>query len=287
MIELLASTLRLSTPLIFAAMGGFLCERSGVATICLEGVLLTSAWAAATVTYFSHNPYLGVLAAVMIGTLTMSLHAFLSVKAKSDQIISGVAVNLLAAGITPILTKLLFSSPTNTQTIPMAERLNSSVLIVMAFVFPFLIHFLTYRTGWGLRLLACGDGPEALKTSGISPKSFRFVALALGGAIVSFGGAYLSIAHASQFTRDMTAGRGFIALTALIFGKWRPLPAFLTCLFFGLTDALQIQLQSNPILGNSFPIQALQIFPYLVTLFVLVGFIGRATPPRAINQPEQ
>lgn len=233
MIELLASTIRLSTPLIFAAMGGFFCERSGIATICLEGVLLTSAWAAATVTYFSHNPYLGVLAAVFVGILTMSLHSFLTVKAKADQIISGVAVNLLAAGITPILTKLLFSSPTNTQAIPLAERLNSPVLICLAFGIPFLIHFITYRTGWGLRLLACGDGPEALKTAGISPRAFRYGALALGGAIVSFGGAYLSIGHASQFTRDMTAGRGFIALTALIFGKWRPLPAFFTCLFLG------------------------------------------------------
>jgi simple sugar transport system permease protein len=272
--------------LIFAAMGGFFCERSGVATICLEGVLLTSAWAAATVTYFSHNSYLGVLAAVLVGTFTMSLHSFLTVKAKADQIISGVAVNLFAAGITPILTKLLFSSPTNTAAIPMAERLNSPVLIYLAFGIPFLIHFITYRTGWGLRLLACGDGPQALKTSGVSPQTFRYGALALGGAIVSFGGAYLSIAHASQFTRDMTAGRGFMALTALIFGKWRPLPAFLTCLFFGLTEALQIQLQSSPIFENTFPIQALQIFPYLVTLLVLVGFIGSARPPLAINQAD-
>ncbi len=285
MIEILSSTLRLATPLIFAAMGGFLCERSGIATICLEGVLLTSAWAGATVTYYT-NPYLGVLAAIIVGAMTMALHALLTVKAKDDQIISGVAVNLFAAGITPILTKLLFGSSTNTESIPLHARLYSPVLTLLAFLLPFLIHFVTYRTGWGLRLLACGDGPEALKTSGVSPAKVRYWALSIAGAIIGFGGVYLSTAHASQFTRDMTAGRGFIALTALIFGKWRPLPAFIACLFFGFTDALQIQLQSSPLLGNTFPVQALQIFPYLITLLVLVGFIGSAKPPLAIGKVE-
>lgn len=284
MIELLSSTLRLATPLIFAAMGGFLCERSGIATICLEGVLLTSAWAAATVTYFTQNPWWGALAAMVVGTLTLSVHAFLTVKAKGDQIISGVAVNLIAAGLTPIFTKLLFGSPTNTKAIPLNARANSTTLILIALSLPFLIHLITCRTGWGLRLLAAGDGPEALRTSGGSPEKIRYWALSIAGAIIGLGGVYLSTAHASQFTRDMTSGRGFIALTALIFGKWRPLPALLSCLFFGLTDALQIQLQSNPVLGNTFPVQALQILPYLVTLWVLVGFVGSAKPPLAIGK---
>lgn len=303
MFELLDSTLRLATPLIFAAMGGFFCERVGIATICLEGVLLTSAWTAATVTYYSHHCYLGLLAAVLVGAATLSIHSFLTVKAKADAIVSGVAVNLLAAGITPMLSKFLFASATNTPAIPLAERFqvvslpllskipflgnllfSQPLLVSFALLLPFLIDYLAYRTGWGLRLLACGDGPEALKTAGVSPAKVRYWSLALGGAIASLGGAYLSTAHASQFTREMTAGRGFIALTALIFGKWRPLPAFVACLFFGFTDALQIQLQSSPLLGNTFPIQALQIMPYLVTLFVLVGFIGGAKPPLSIGK---
>lgn len=286
MMDILASSFRLSTPLIFAALGGFLCERSGVATICLEGVLLTAAWTAATVTYFTQNPYLGAVAAMIVGTLTIWVHAFLTVKAKADQIISGVAVNLLAAGVTPILTKLIFGSPTNTKAIPINARFDSLSLTLFACALPFVIHFVSYRTGWGLRLLAAGDGPEALKTSGVSPEKVRLWAMSIAGSVIALGGVYLSTAHASQFTRDMTAGRGFIALTALIFGKWRPLPAFGTCLLFGFTDALQIQLQSSPVFGNTFPVQALQILPYLVTLLVLVGFIGSARPPMAIGKQD-
>ena len=216
----------------------------------------------------------------------MSVHSFLTVKAKADQIVSGVAVNLLAAGLTPILTKILFKSPTNTFSIPMDQRCNSLLLIFLAFVIPFVIHFIAYKTGFGLRLLAAGDGPEALQTAGVSPQKVRYWAMALGGAVVSFGGTYLSTAHASQFTRDMSAGRGFIALAALIFGKWKPIPAFLTCLFFGFTDALQIQLQSNPIFESKIPVQALQILPYVITLLVLVGFIGSARPPLAIGKAD-
>lgn len=284
MVEILGSTLRLATPLIFAAMGGFLCERSGIATICLEAVLLTSAWTAACVTYFTHNPYLGTLAALLVGALTMSIHSFLTVKTKADQIVSGVAVNLFALGLTPLLNKLIFGSPTNSAAIALSNRMNGTLLMSLSFVLPFVLHAVTYRTGWGLRLLAAGDGPEALQTSGVSPERVRYWALAIGGALVAFGGVYLSTAHASQFTREMSAGRGFIALSALIFGKWRPIPAFFTCLFFGFTDALQIHLQSSQLLGATFPVQALQIIPYLITLFVLVGFIGDARPPRAIGK---
>lgn len=284
MMELISSSLRLATPLVFAAMGGFLCERSGIATICLEGVLLTSAWAAATVTYLTGNPFWGALAAIVMGSLTMGLHAFLTVKAKADQIISGVVVNLVAAGVTPFLTKLMFGSPTNTKAIALSARFDSTSLTLLACLLPFLIYLVTYRTGLGLRFLAAGDGPEALETSGVSVAKLRMIVMSLAGAVIAMGGVYLSTAHASQFTRDMTAGRGFIALTALIFGKWRPLPTFLTCLFFGLTEALQIQLQSSPIFGQTFPVQALQALPYLVTLFVLVGFIGNAKPPLAIGK---
>ncbi len=303
MIELLASSLRLSTPLLFAAMGGILCERAGIATICLEGVMLVGAWAAATTTFYTSDPILGLLAGMIAGTLTMGLHALLSVTSKADAIVSGVAVNMLAAGVTPLLNKALFQSPTNTPSLPLAERFHavsipglSSLpvvgqlfdqpwLIYLALSLPFAIHYFFYQTGRGLRVLASGDNPEALRTAGISPASVRWKALLWGGALTSLGGVYLAVAHASQFTRDMTSGRGFIALTAVIFGKWKPLPTLAACLFFGFFDALQIRLQSAQVAGYEFPVQLVQSLPYLVALVVLAGFIGRATPPLSIGKP--
>lgn len=294
MMELLASTLRLSTPLLFAGLGGLLCERSGIATICLEGVMLVAAFVAATVDAYTHEPTLSLAAGMAAGSLTMAIHALLCITTRADQIVSGVAVNLFAAGITPILTKALFGSPTNTQSLDIADRfqpwdfgsplLNHPTLVYCALLLPFLLHFLLYRTRFGLRLLAAGDGPEALLTAGVSFRKVRWRALLLGGAVASLGGTYLAIAHASQFTRDMTAGRGYIALTALIFGKWRPLPTLFACLFFGLADALQIQLQSVEWNGATVPVQAIQALPYLITLFVLVGFVGNSRPPLAIGR---
>ncbi|MCB0417865.1 MAG: ABC transporter permease [Bdellovibrionales bacterium] len=303
MIELLASSIRLATPLLFASMGGLLCERAGVATICLEGVMLTSAWTAAVVNYYTHNAWLAVTVALWVGALTMGIHAFLTITARADQIISGVVVNFLAAGITPLLTNAFFGAPTNTPSIPLADRFHSvelwglsaipglgkilfahPPLIYLALLLPFAVHFAVYRKGMGLRLLASGDGPEALRTAGVSPGRVRYAALLLGGAITSLGGTFLSISHTSQFTRDMTAGRGFIALTALIFGKWRPVPTFFACLFFGFADALQIQLQSATVFGVQFPVQFIQALPYLVTIVVLVGFIGKAIPPLSIGK---
>lgn len=292
--ELLASALRLSTPLLFAALGGLICERSGIATICLEGVMLVSAFTAAAVDAYVHDPVLALCAGMIAGSLTMGVHAVISVTAKADQIVSGVAVNFLAAGLTPLLSKSLFGSPTNTQSLALTDRfhawefgnplLDQPTLVYLALLTPFLMHFLLYKTRFGLRVLAAGDGPEALQTSGVRYQRVRWLALLLGGAIASLGGTYLSITHASQFTRDMTAGRGYIALTALIFGKWRPLPTLFACLFFGFTDAAQIQLQSAEWAGHTVPVQALQALPYLVTLFVLVGFVGQARPPLAIGQ---
>lgn len=303
MIEMVASSLRMATPLLFASMGGLLCERAGIATICLEGVMIMSAWTAAIVNYYTHDPWLAVTVALFAGALTMAIHAFLSITAKADQIISGVVVNFFAAGITPLLNKSIYGNSANTPAIQSADRFTSLPipllsdipgigemffqhlpLVYFALLFPFCMHFVLYRTGAGLRILASGDGPETLKTAGVSPKKVRWVALLLGGAIAGIGGTYLAISHAGQFSRDMTAGRGFIALAALIFGKWRPLPTLLACLFFGFTEALQIQLQSTPLFGIHFPMQFLQALPYVVTLIVLVGFIGKARPPLSIGK---
>lgn len=304
MLELFASTLRMAVPLLFAGLGGLLCERSGVATICLEGALLSGAWTAAVVTLATGNPWIGALAAMAAGALTLSLHAALTQKAKADAIVSGVAVNLFVAGLTPILNKVLYQSPTNTPSIPLAMRFHPldipglskipvvgelffrlSPLVYLALLAPFVVALLLSRTRWGLRLVAAGEGPEALFTLGVSPAAVRFGALAVGGALTALGGAFLSTAHASQFTRDMTAGRGYIALAALIFGGWRPLPTASACLLFALADAGQIRIQSaQGSLLAALPVQLVQSLPYLVTLVALIFWGKRARPPAAIGQ---
>ena len=196
MLELLESSLRLATPLILAGMGGVICERSGIATICLEGVMIVGAWVAAVVNYSTNDPWLALAAGFVSGAVAMSLHAFLSVTARADQIVSGVAVNILAAGITPVLTKAFYGSPTNTPAIPLEHRFHEipipllskipflgpllfhqKILIYFALLLPFLVHWFLFRTGLGLRVLASGDGPDALRTAGVSPSKVRYVSL--------------------------------------------------------------------------------------------------------------
>ncbi|NBX75782.1 MAG: ABC transporter permease [Proteobacteria bacterium] len=283
MIELLTSSLRLSAPLIFAAMGGLLCERAGVATICLEGVLLISAFTAASVDLLTLNPIASVVAGMFAGSIFMGLHAFLTQKAKTDHIISGVAINILAAGLPPLLSQAWFGSSTNTPSVPTAARLSAAWMIAISLVLPLGIHYLIYRTRFGLRIRSAGDGPEALQTAGVSVEKVRTLALLLGGALTSLGGSYLSIGHSSQFLRDMTAGGGFIALAAVIFGKWRPIPVLFASLFFGFTEALPMILQGISWKGISIPVQWIQTLPYLLTIGILVTTIGSARPPRAIG----
>lgn len=286
MIELMQSSLRLSTPLIFAAMGGLLCERAGVATICLEGVLLISAFAAAAVDVTLLNPWLSLLVAVGMGTLFLGLHALLTQKVRMDPIISGVIINILAAGLPPLLSQAFFGSSTNTPSIPVQAKMNETVLIGFSVVLPLMIHYLLFRTAFGLRTRSAGDGPGALKSAGVSVLKTRTLALLLGGALTSFGGAYLSISHSSQFLRDMTAGRGFIALAAVIFGKWRPIPVFFAALFFGFTEALPMTLQTITFRGSAIPVQWIQMVPYLLTILILITAGGSARPPRAIGNIE-
>ncbi len=298
MIELLASAIRLSTPLLFAALGGLMCERTGVATICLEGVMLVAAWSAATVNFYTGNPWWGLLAGIGCGAVAMLIHAFLSITARANRIVSGVAVNIFCMGITPLLTKVCFGGTTNTPSIPMDQRFslwgipglkdipyvgplffNHFPLVYLAWCLPIFLHFWLYKTRAGLRINAAGDGPEALTTAGVSPNRIRYQSMLAGGVIASMGGIYLATSHGSQFTRDMTAGRGFIALTALIFGKWKPLPTFGACLIFGFADALQIQLQGVTLFGQTFPVQFIQALPYVITLTVLVAFVGKSRAP--------
>lgn len=285
MIEILESTLRLSTPLIFAAMGGLLCERSGIATICLEGALLAGAWVAAVVAYYTHSPWLALIPCACAGAMVLALHGLLTLIAKTDHIISGLVVNLFVAGVTPLLCKLMFGTPTTSPNLPVEDRFTAisggqMPLTYVAFLIVIGLYFFIKFTKWGLRLTAAGEDPETLLSCGVKPFHVRMPALCVGGALCALGGAFLSISHASQFTRDMTSGRGYIALTALIFGNWRPLPTLAACLLFGFADALQIRLQSAELL----PIQFIQAMPYAITLVVLVGLVGKSRAPAAIGK---
>ncbi len=298
MIDIIQSAVRLTTPLIFAAMGGILCERAGVATICLEGALLIGAWAAAISAHYTHSTGISLIPAIASGVSVLLLHAWLTSRAKADAIISGLVINLLVAGITPLVCKQLFDTPTNSPGLPLDSRFHEWAipglsripvigplfeqmpLTYLAILLIFLLHALLFRTAWGLRLTAAGEDPETLLSAGVRPSYVRYYALAAGGALCALGGAFLSISHASQFTRDMSAGRGYIALTALIFGNWRPLPTAAACLLFGFADALQIRLQGTEYI----PIQFVQAMPYLITLIVLVGFVRRSRPPAALGK---
>lgn len=298
MIEIIESTLRLATPLILASMGGILCERSGIATICLEGALLTGAWVAAVTTYYTGSPWFSLLPCVVAGGAVLGIHALLTIFGRTDAIISGLVVNLGVSGATPLFCKWLFATPTNSPSLPITSRFSSwnlplladipgigflfhqMPLTYFAFATAIVIHFMLKSTRWGLRLTAAGEDPMTLLSCGVKPSGVRFPALCLGGALCSLGGAFLSVSHASQFTRDMASGRGYIALAAIIFGNWRPLPTLVACVLFGFADAIQIRLQSTEIL----PIQFIQALPYLVTLVVLVGFVGKSRPPAAIGK---
>ena len=308
----LDSAVRLSTPLLFACLAGLFSERAGVVDIGLEGKMLVGAFAAGAAAAVVPNPWLGLLAAVMVSTLFAMVHGYASITQRGNQIVSGVAINVLASGLTAILGNAWFSQGGRTPqlpgqarfseiTLPFAETLGAvpllgpfyrdvlsghSVLIYIALAMVPASWFILYRTRWGLRLRAVGENPAAVDTAGLSVTRLRYSALIVTGVLCGMGGAYLAIAQSAGFITDMTAGKGFIALAALIFAKWRPFPALGACFLFGLLDAVALRIQgvSFPGIGQV-PVQAIQAMPYLLTVILLAGFIGKATPPRAIGVP--
>lgn len=284
-ISLIWSTVRLSTPLILAALGGLFSERSGVINIALEGLMLAGAFTAAAVTYATGSPWLGLLAAVGGGVAIASIHAVASIRYAADQVVVGTALNILMIGLPGFLSGALFLSSGSTPQLPI-EQLIPRAPIVMAFAFVPLTWYVLYRTSFGLRLRAVGEHPEAADAAGISVAKMRYSGVLLSGVLAAMGGAYLSIGQSSLFTRNMTSGRGFIALAALIFGKWRPVQTLLACLFFGFTEAVTIQMQGvvNLPSGDPIPVQFIQMVPYVLTIVVLAGFIGQARPPRALGR---
>ena len=287
-IALIYSTIRLSTPLILAALGGLFSERSGVINIALEGMMLAGAFTAAAVTYATGSPYVGLVGGIMAGMLIAAIHAVACIRYQADQVVTGTAINILMLGMPAFLSGAFFLSSGSTPQIP-KEHLIPWIPIVIAFAMVPFSWYVLYKTPFGLRLRSVGENPEAADAAGVPVARMRYAGVLLSGVLAGIGGAYLSIGQSSLFTRNMTSGRGFIALAALIFGKWRPFQTLLACLLFGFTEAVSIQMQGVVKLpsGDDIPIQFIQMVPYILTIVVLAGFIGSSRPPRALGIPYQ
>jgi simple sugar transport system permease protein len=282
---LLGSTVRVSIPLLFAALGGLLSERSGVINIALEGLMLVGAFAAAVVTYSTHSPWFGAFAGMGAGIALAAFYALFVIRLRSNQIVAGTAINMVAAGATPFLAKILYGSTNASPAIPIEERFHYAPLGI-AILLLAVISFWLYRTPSGLWVRFAGEKPEALDSAGVRVNRVRWISVLLSGALAGLGGVSLSIYLSSSFSRNMTAGRGFMALAALIFGGWRPIPAALACLLFGFADALQIRLQGVILWGTEpVPVQFVQILPYVATILVLAGVVGQSRAPKALGTP--
>lgn len=298
-LSLIASTIRLATPLVLAALGGLFSERSGVINIALEGKMLAGAFTAAAVTYAADkrfglgtaSPWVGLLGGMVAGLFIAVIYALSCIKFKAEQVVSGAAINILMLGIPGFLSGAFFLSSGSTPQIPKDHLLPQSPVFVAVVVLALvaLIWYVVYKTPFGLRLRSVGENPEAADAAGVSVSRIRYSGVLLAGVLAGLGGAYLSIGQSSLFTRNMTAGRGFIALAALIFGKWRPVQTLLACLLFGFTEAISIQMQGVFKLpsGDDIPVQFIQMVPYVLTIVVLAGFIGSSRPPRALGIPYQ
>ncbi|MBK6304155.1 MAG: ABC transporter permease [Gemmatimonadetes bacterium] len=289
----LVQTLRIAIPYLFAAAGGVLSERSGVIALTLEGWMLTGAFTAVIGTHYTGSPWVGLLCGVAGGVLAALLHAVACIRYRADQVVVGIAINLLAVGITRFFLRLAFDSSSNSPRVAgfdfvqtgqggqgtgvLASLANPLVpLGVLSLVF---VWWLLYRTPFGLRLRAVGEKPEAAASLGVGVNRVRWIAVLGAGALASMGGAYLALEQ-HQFTDSMTAGRGFIALAAVIFGKWEPKRVAVACLLFAAAETLQIQLQGLQLI----PSQFVEMIPYILTIVAVAGVVGRATPPSALGK---
>lgn len=289
-LALFFSTIRFATPLIFAALGGMFSERSGVINIALEGLMLAGAFTAAVITYESGNPYLGFLSGLVAGAVLALIYAISVIKFEADQVVAGFGINILMLGLPALLSSAIYDSAGSTQQIAKDNLLPSFADINIASVLAILLvpicWYVMFKTPFGLRLRAVGENPAAADAAGVKVLQMRYTCVILSGILAAAGGAYLSIGQSSFFTRGMTAGRGFIALAALILAKWQPVPVLLACLFFGFTEALTIPLASYRLAsGETIPVQFVQIIPYVLTIIVLAGFIGLSRAPKALGIP--
>ena len=289
---LLFSTIRTATPLIFAALGGLFSERAGVINIALEGLMLAGAFTAAVVTYELQNPYIGFLCGLIAGAALAFVYAIAVIKFEADQVVTGFAVSLLMIGLPAVISAALYDSAGSTEQIAKEYLLPDlynrlSVASILAFLLVPICWYVVYKTPFGLRLRAAGENPAAADAAGVNVIRLRYTAVVISGVLAAAGGAYLSIGQSSLFTRAMTAGRGYIALAALILAKWKPVPVLFACLFFGFTEALSIQIQGVIKLpsGEDIPVQFIQMIPYVLTIIVLAGFIGLSRAPKALGIP--
>jgi len=275
--------LRVSAPLMFAALGGLWCERSGVIQIGLEGFMNVGAFAAACVALSTHNPWLGWLAGMAAGLVLASIYGVSVIRFKSNQIVAGMAINILAIGIPPSFSVWLFESTSSTPQLPVEATFSVAPLWILLVVVVLSAWFFS-NGAWGLRMIFAGEHPEALESSGVSVTWKRWQGVWIAGILAGCAGATLSLYLSSSYSRSMSAGRGFIALAALILGRWRPIPTVFACLLFGVTEILQTRLQGVVIWGTEpVPVQWIQMLPYAITIFVLAGFVGRAKAPKALG----
>jgi ABC-type uncharacterized transport system permease subunit len=289
---LLFSTIRLATPLIFAALGGMFSERAGVINIALEGLMLAGAFTAAVATYELSNPYLGFLCGMAVGAIVAFIFAIAVIKFEADQVVTGFAISLLMLGLPAVISSRIYDSAGSTQQIAkeflLPDYFNRvSLASILAIALVPVCWYVLYKTPFGLRIRAAGENPEAADAAGVNVIRLRYIAVVLSGVLAAAGGAYLSIGQSSLFTRGMTAGRGYIALAALILAKWKPIPVLVACLFFGFTEALAIQMQGVIKMpsGEDVPVQFIQMIPYVLTIIVLAGFIGLSRAPKALGIP--
>lgn len=309
--SVIASTLRVSAPLLLCAMAGVLSERAGVIDLGLEGKMLFAAFAAAATASVTQSTGLGLLAAVVVASAASMLHGFACVTHRGDQVVSGIALNMIAAGLTVVLGIAWFQQGGQTPPIAPDVRLTAlaagfakpqpghwlaavlghgllshNALVYAAFLMVAAVWFFLERTRPGLRLRAVGENPAMVEAAGMSVQGLRYQALLMNGALCGLAGAYLTLAQNASFSPNMTAGRGYIALAAMIFGKWKPLPTLGACLLFGFLDAMAIRLQGVqlPSIGEV-PVQLIQALPYILTVVLLAGFIGSAVAPKALGRP--
>jgi simple sugar transport system permease protein len=292
--SLFASTLRVSTPLIFCALAGLLSERSGVIDLGLEGKMLLSAFAAGAAGAVTGSLTLALAMALLVGLAMSMLHGYACVSHRGDQVVLGIALTMTAAGLSIVLGIAWFKQGGQTPPLPDTVRigpwwLGHNALVYLALAMVPAIWFLLYRTSLGLRLRATGENPAMVDAAGLSVKALRYGALACNGLLCGLAGSYLVLAQGANFSPHMTAGRGYMALAAMIFGKWHPLGALGACILFGFLDAVAIRLQGVPLPpelgGGAVPVQAIQALPYLMTVILLAGFMGHARAPAALGIP--
>lgn len=295
--DLLATSLRLSVPLVFAALAGVLSERSGVFNIALEGKILSGAFGAAVGAFFFADPVAGVIVGMLFGMMAGSILAALAITFGVNQIVTGIAINIFALGLTAFLSRIVFGAQANTLRLPGFEKFEVPVLssipilgpavfsqdalVYVMFACVFLVFWFLYRTPWGLAVRAVGENPTAVDSAGLSVVRLRYGCVLVAGALAALGGCYLVLSQVYLFSEHMSAGKGFIALAAVILGRWNPIGALLACLLFGFFDALQLRLQFN---YQDVPHEFFLMLPYVIAILALVGLVGKPRPPAAIGK---